>query len=418
MSLLIKSAEWNKKAVDIFIEGNRISKIGEGLNIHADRVIDGKKKAVIPGLVNCHTHAAMTLFRGFGDDMPLKPWLEQKIWPNEAKMTEEDIYWGAKLACLEMIKTGTTTFFDMYEGFHATAKAVDEMGLRAVLAVACFDHFEPHLQERCKRKCNELLNSMGQYSDRLGLAIGPHAIYTVSGDLLKWIHEFALSNDLLIHLHLAETKTEVKESIDKFGCSPVRYLHKLGVLSDRLVLAHGIYIDDEEMRLLGEHNVSVVHNPASNMKLGSGIHFQYAEMKKYGIRVTFGTDGCASSNNLDMIEVMKLTALLGKGWREDPEVLSAEEMFESATNIGASVLRLDAGRIEEGALADLALIDLNIPAFTPNFDFVSNLVYAANGNCVDTLICDGKVVMENKKVSGEDEILEKAAKIAYNLIAR
>lgn len=417
-SLLIKSVEWNKKPTDIYIEGNRIVKIGEELNNTADKIIDGKRKAVIPGMVNCHTHAAMTLFRGFGDDMPLKPWLEDRIWPNEAKLTDEDIYWGAKLACLEMIKTGTTTFFDMYTGFHSTAQAVEEMGLRAVLAGSCFDYFKPELTEKCKRESEALLASMHKYSDRLTYAIGPHAIYTVSGELLKWVQEFATANNILVHLHLSETKGEVEASIKQFGDTPVRYLHKLGVLSPNLVVAHGIYVDEEEMQLLADHGVSVVHNPASNMKLGSGIHFMYDEMKKYGIRVGLGTDGCASSNNLDMVEVMKLTALLGKGWRENPVVLSAEEMFESATATGASILQVDAGRIEEGALADLALIDLNIPAFTPNFNFISNLVYSANGNCVDTLICDGKVLMENKVVPGENEIMDKAAQRAYDLVER
>lgn len=418
MSLLIKSVAWNKKEIDIYIEGNRITAIGERLNKEADKVIDGKKKAVIPGLVNCHTHAAMTLFRGFGDDMPLKPWLEERIWPNEAKLTDEDIYWGAKLACLEMIKTGTTTFFDMYAGFHATARAVEEMGLRAVLAGTCFDFFKPELAEKCKRESKALLASMHQYSDRLKYAIGPHAIYSVSGELLKWAHEFASSNDILVHLHLSETKGEVESSLKQFGDTPVRYLHKLGILSPRLVIAHGVYVDEEEMQLLADYGVSVIHNPASNMKLGSGIRFMYDEMKKYKIRVGLGTDGCASSNNLDMVEVMKLTALLGKGWRENPVVLSAEEMLESGTATGASILGVDAGRIEVGALADLALIDLHTPAFIPNFNFVSNLVYSANGNCVDTLICDGKVLMENKVVPGEDEIMDKAAQVAYDLVAR
>lgn len=418
MSLLIKSVELNQKPVDIYVEGNRIKKIDKNLDIQTDYVIDGDKKAVIPGLVNCHTHAAMTLFRGFGDDMALKPWLEERIWPNEAKMTEEDIYWGTKLACLEMIKTGTTSFFDMYEGFHGTARAVEEMGLRAVLAGSCFDHFKPHLFEKCKRDSEALLAGMGQYSERLRYAIGPHAIYTVSGDLLRWAHQFASANDILIHLHLSETEREVEESIKNFGDTPVRYLHKLGVLSEHLVIAHGIYMDEEEMRILADHGVGVVHNPASNMKLGSGIRFMYDEMKKYGIRIGLGTDGCASSNNLDMIEVMKLTALLGKGWRQNPVVLTATEMLESATATGASILNLDTGRIVEGALADLALVDLNIPAFIPNFNFVSNLVYAANGSCVDTVICDGKILMENKIVPGEIEILEKTAKVAYDLAAR
>ncbi|MDD2438346.1 MAG: amidohydrolase [Massilibacteroides sp.] len=418
MSLLIKAVEWNGKKVDIYIERNRIRKIGEDLFVQANRVINGEKKAVIPGMINCHTHAAMTLFRGYGDDMPLKPWLEERIWPNEAKLTEEDIYWGAKLACLEMIKTGTTTFFDMYYGFDATARAVEEMGLRAVLAGVCFDHFNPLLTEKCKRTNKALLASRGKYSDRIQYALGPHAVYTVSGELLQWVHAFAVEQDILIHLHLAETEKEVENAKEKFGCSPVQYLNRLGILSSRLVLAHGIYVDEEEIRLLAEHDVAVVHNPASNMKLGSGIEFKYAEMKEAGVRIGLGTDGCGSSNNLDMIEVMKQAALLGKGWRKDPLVLSAQEMFESATAIGASIMRVDAGRLEEGALADLALVDLRIPAFTPNFNFVSNLVYSANGNCVDTVICDGKILMENKKVTGEDEILERAAQQAYDLVSR
>lgn len=418
MSLLIKNIELDKKPTDIYIEGNRIKEIGQALTKSADRVIDGTRKAIIPGLVNCHTHAAMTLFRGYGDDMHLKPWLEERIWPSEAKLTDDDIYWGAKLACLEMIKTGTTTFFDMYHGFHATAAAVEDMGLRAVLAGTCFDYFKPHLTERSIRESEELFASMGRYSDRLSYAIGPHAIYTVSGELLKWAHEFATANNILVHLHLSETQGEVEDSIKNFGDTPVRYLHKLGILSPNLVIAHGIYVDEGEIALLADHGVSVIHNPASNMKLGSGIHFKFAEMKKQGIRVGLGTDGCASSNNLDMVEVMKLAALVGKGWREDPVVLSAEEMLESATAIGASVLKQDAGRIEEGALADLALVDLNIPAFTPNFNFVSNLVYATNGSCIDSVICDGKIVMENKQVEGEEEIMENAAKCAYDLVSK
>jgi 5-methylthioadenosine/S-adenosylhomocysteine deaminase len=418
MSLLIKSVDWKGKKVDIYIERNRISKIGENLSLPSDRIINGEKKAVIPGLVNCHTHAAMTLFRGFGDDMPLRPWLEECIWPNEAKLTDEDIYWGTKLACLEMIKTGTTMFLDMYYGFHASARAVEDMGLRAVLGGVCFDHFNPLLAKKCQCENEELLKSRGKYSDRIQYALGPHAIYTVSGDLLKWAHTFAVEQDILIHLHLAETKEEVENAKAKFGCTPVRYLHRLGVLSPRLVLAHVIYVDEEEIRLLADHGVAIVHNPASNMKLGSGIEFKYVEMKKAGVRVGLGTDGCGSSNNLDMVEVMKLSALLGKGWRKDPVVLSAEEVFESATAVGASILRLDTGELREGALADLALVDLNIPAFTPNFNFVSNLVYSANGNCVDTVICDGKILMENRKVTGEEEIMENASKQAFNLISR
>ena len=416
MSILIKNVLFNDRTIDIYIEGKEIKQIGEGLSFPADKILDGSRKAVIPGFVNAHTHAAMTLFRGFGDDMPLMPWLEQKIWPNEAKMTREDVYWGAKLACLEMIKSGTTTFFDMYQRPRVTADVTEEMGLRGIIAGVCFDGFEE--AEKCKRHNERLIQDVDNYSKRVRFSIGPHAIYTVSGELLKWAHQFAMEHQIPIHLHLAETEGEVKDSVDRFGLTPVRYLYKLGVLSPRLIIAHGIYVDDDELRMLADHEVKVVHNPASNMKLASGMHFKFKEMRQLGITVGLGTDGCSSSNNLDMIEAMKLASLLGKAWRKDPEALTANEMLQAATAEGAVMFGLKAGQIKEGYLADLCLIDLNTPAFTPNFNFVSNLVYAANGSCVDTVICDGKILMENKKVPGEDEIMEKAAEIAYNLMKR
>lgn len=418
MSILIKGAELNGAVTDVYIEGKYIKQIGNDLSVTADQTIDGRRKALIPGFVNAHTHAAMTLFRGFGDDMPLMPWLEQKIWPNEAKMTKEDVYWGTKLACLEMIKSGTTTFFDMYQKFDATANAVEEMGLRAVLSGVCFDHFNPELSEKGKANIRKLYGSMEGYSPRIRFALGPHAIYTVSGELLQWLHAFAMEHSVPIHLHLAETEGEVTNSVKQFGLTPVRYLYKLGVLSPHLLIAHGIYVDDDEIRMLADHDVKVVHNPASNMKLASGMQFKFKEMRAAGITVGLGTDGCSSSNNLDMVEAMKLASLLGKVWRKDPEAVTAPEIFRAATEEGASIFGLKAGRIAEGYLADLSLVDLNLPAFTPNFNFVSNLVYAANGSCIDTLICDGKILMQGKKVPGEDEILERSAQIAYNLINR
>ena len=417
-SILIKEVELNGSTSDIYIEGKYIRQIGEHLPVAADVVIDGRRKAVIPGFVNTHGHAAMTMFRGFGDDMPLKPWLEDRIWPNEAKLTKEDIYWGTKLACLEMIKSGTTTFFDMYLDYHATAEAVEEMGIRVNNSVSCFDWFKPEQMEKSKQLIKKIYNESGRYSDRIQFAVGPHAIYTVSGELLQWVDAFAREHDVMIQMHLSETEEEVRNSVDKYGCSPVRYLHKLGVLSPRLLIAHGIYIDDEEIHMLADNGVKVAHNPASNMKLASGMHFKFDEMRKAGVLVGLGTDGCASSNNLDMIEAMKLASLLGKVWRKDPEAVSANDIFRSATTDGASIAGLKAGRIEEGYLADLSLVDLNMPAFTPNFNFVSNLVYAANGSCIDTVICDGKVLMRDKKVAGEDEIMERTERMAYDLIKR
>jgi 5-methylthioadenosine/S-adenosylhomocysteine deaminase len=416
MSILIKGVWLNDRIKDVYIQENRIQQIGECLEVQADQVIDGKKKALIPGFVNAHTHAAMTLFRGFGDDMPLKAWLEEKIWPNEAKLTSKDVYWGTKLACLEMIKSGTTTFFDMYHKFSASAKAIEEMGLRALLAGACFDHFNPELRERGKQAVEKLYAESATFSDRIQYAAGPHAIYTVSGELLQWIHAFAKEHQVPIHLHLAETEGEVQDSIRQFGLTPVRYLRQLGILSPHLILAHGLYVDEEEIQMLADYGVTVVHNPASNMKLASGYRFKYREMQEAGVRIALGTDGCSSSNNLDMVEAMKLASLLGKAWRKDPEVITAKEIFHTATVSGAEAINLKAGRIAEGFLADLCLVDLNMPAFTPNHNFISNLVYAANGSCVDTVICNGKILMQDKKVSGEEEIMERAAELAYKLV--
>jgi 5-methylthioadenosine/S-adenosylhomocysteine deaminase len=418
MSILIKSAELNGVATDIYIEGNRIQRIASTIDQPAETVIDGRRKAVIPGLMNMHTHAAMTLFRGFADDMPLTPWLTEKIWPNEAKLTDEDVYWGSKLACMEMIKSGTTTFFDMYHKLDATLAAVEETGLRAVLSEVCFDHFDLRRTEKCKQHITRRFQSLPAHSSRIRFAIGPHAIYTVSGELLQWICRFAAEQDVPVQIHLAETEEEVRQCRQRFGTTPIDYLYRLGVLSPRLSIAHALYVDDEEIAMLAGQDVKVVHNPASNMKLASGYRFKYEEMRAAGVTVGLGTDGCSSSNNLDMVEVMKLASLLGKAWRKDPQAMPCEEVFRAATCAGAAITGEKTGMIAEGYLADLCLIDLFSPVFTPNFNFISNLVYAANGSCVDTLICDGKLLMQNRKVPGEAEILEHTARIARELIQR
>jgi 5-methylthioadenosine/S-adenosylhomocysteine deaminase len=417
-SILIKNVWLERDTTDIFIEGNTIGKIGKNLNVQAQQTIDGTRKAAIPGLINGHGHAAMTLFRGWGDDLPLEQWLYDRIWPREAKMTEEDVYWGVKLACLEMIKTGATCSNDMYAVFNATAQAASDMGLRMVAAPTIWDFFDEKNTENIKKQTLQGLHDAQKYSSRITFAAAPHAIYTVSAKLLQWTHDFAHDNNLLIHLHLAESRTEHDNAVQQFGLSPVRYLHKLGILSPRLILAHCVWLDDDEVKLLADHEVSVVHNPNSNLKMASGYQFKYQEMKEAGITIGLGTDGCASSNNLDMIEAMKTASLLQKAWRYDPTLFPAQEALDCATVNGAKMLRLHTGKIEPGRLADLCLIDLNETAFTPNFDFVSNLVYAANGQYVDTVICDGRVLMHHRRVEGEQEILDRAAKAAHRLMKR
>ncbi len=417
--IFIKRAYHEGEQVDLLIEGNRIARIGRELTAPIGYIVlDATDKAVIPGLVNTHTHAAMTLLRGYGDDLPLMTWLQDYIWPVEDKMTTEDVYIGAKLACLEMIKTGTTTFLDMYMHPLEGARAAEEMGLRAMISYTLFDQGNPERAALDRKRSQEYLERFREMSNRIMFNLGPHAIYTVSGEQLQFCHQFAQEHDLKIHLHLSETQGEVEECLRLHGTTPVRYLEQLGILSPRLILAHVVWVDDEEMDLLAKYGVKVVHNPASNMKLASGYAFRYEEMKRRGILVGVGTDGCSSSNNLDMFTAMRLASFLGKVWRFDSTAVSAGDIFASATSIGADILGIDAGRIEEGRLADLCLIDLNRPEMVPIHDLTSNLVYSASGSFVDTVIVDGRILMQDGYVSGQEEIIAQARRAAARLVPK
>ena len=417
MSILIKNVLHQDKLTDVLIEGNRIARIAEGISAPAGaEVLDGMDKAIIPGFINTHTHASMTLFRGYGDDLPLMTWLEDYIWPVEAQMTAHDVYVGARLACLEMLRSGTTCFLDMYMHPLETAKAVEEMGLRAHLSYTLFDQGNAERAELDRKRSYEYFERFKEFSDRITFTLGPHAIYTVSGEQLQFCHQFAKEHNVKIHLHLSETKGEIDECVRLHGLTPVRYLDKLGILSEHLVLAHVVWIDDEEMDLLAKHNVSVVHNPASNLKLASGYAFKYEEMKRRGIHIGIGTDGCSSSNNLDMVVAMKLASFLGKGWRFDSTACKADDIFASATSVGADILGIPAGRVEEGALADVCLVDLNTPELVPLNNLTSNLVYATSGSsCVDTVIIDGRILMRDKYVPGQEAIIAEAREVARRL---
>ena len=417
MSILIKNVLHQDKLTDVLIEGNRIVRIASGISAPAGtEVLDGTDKAIIPGFINTHTHASMTLFRGYGDDLPLMTWLEDYIWPVEAQMTAHDVYVGARLACLEMLRSGTTCFLDMYMHPLETAKAVEEMGLRAHLSYTLFDQGNAERAELDRKRSYEYFDRFKEFSDRITFTLGPHAIYTVSGEQLQFCHQFAVEHNVKIHLHLSETKGEIDECVRQHGLTPVRYLEKLGILSEHLVLAHVVWIDDEEMDLLAKYNVSVVHNPASNLKLASGYAFKYEEMKRRGIRIGIGTDGCSSSNNLDMVVAMKLASFLGKGWRFDSTACKADDIFASATSVGADILGIPAGRVEEGALADVCLVDLNTPELVPLNSLTSNLVYATSGSsCVDTVIVDGRILMRDKYVPGQEAIIAEAREVARRL---
>ncbi len=417
MSILIKDVELDGGPTQIYIEGNRIVEIGK--RREADTVLEAKDKIALPGLVNLHTHASMTLFRGFGDDLTLQTWLETKIWPQEAKLTPEDVYWGAKLACLEMIKTGTTTFLDMYFHMDMVAKAVKEMGLRAFLSEGFLDlGFPSRAQEQFKavNEANRKIEALK--SPRITPALGPHAIYTVSEDSLLKFRDLADKKGYMIHTHLSETKREVDDCMSQHGMRPAQYLDKLGILAKDVIVAHGCWLDPSEIEILAHTGTKVAHCPTSNMKMATGQAMPYMAMKEAGLVMGLGTDGPASNNNLDLFEAMKFAALFQKFAHRDPTVLPAHEAWQLATLGGAHALGIDAGLIQEGRLADLLLVDVRRAELTPRHDDVSNWVYSAHGNIVDTVICDGQVLMKGRRVKGEAEILDKAAQVAREIASR
>jgi len=415
-SILIKNITLDDKVTDILIKGDTIEKISERIDLVADKVIEGKNKTLIPGFVNMHTHAAMTLMRGIGEDMLLMDWLYKKIWPTEKKLNDEMVYWGTKLACLEMLKTGTTCFNDQYWSLSHAVKAASEMGLRSVQPFVILDLFDKERWNKIKEDCQKAYEGSAGWNKINRFAIGLHSPYSVSEDMLVWGAEFAKANGLLVHIHISETKGENEDSIAKHGLTPTKYLDKLGVLGANTIAAHCLWIDDEDMEILAKRDVKVVHNINSNLKIASGYKFRYNEFRDAGVTVTLGTDGCASSNNLDMIETMKTTALLQKGWRGDPTAMPLDELMNLTTRNGGIALGLNTGVIKEGALADLTIIDTDSYAFTPNISFYANLIYSANSSCVDTVICNGKVLMEKRFVQGEHEILDNVNRLYKKLL--
>ena len=417
MSLLIRDVELDGQLTQIYIEENRIAEIGR--KREADVVVEGKGKIALPGLVNLHTHSPMVLFRGLGDDLALQQWLETTIWPQEAKLKPEDIYWGAKLACLEMLKTGTTTFLDMYFHMDQVAKAVKEMGLRAFLAEGVIDLGIPSRAEeqfKAAEEANRRIEALR--SPRITPALGPHAIYTVSETSLLRFREMADKKGYRIHTHLSETKREVDDCVAQHGMRPTAYLDRIGFLAKDVIVAHGCWLDPTEIEILARTGTKVAHCPTSNMKLATGQAMPYAAMKEAGVVMGLGTDGAASNNNLDLFEAMKIATLLQKFAHRDPTVLPAAEAFQLATLGGAQALGIEAGLIQPERLADLIRVDPGRPELIPRHDEMSNWVYSAHGNAVDTVVCDGQVVMKGRRVKGEAEILEKAAQTARELVAR
>lgn len=416
-SILLKNILLDGEAVDIRISGKYISEItkvsscgenGASGNASGVEVVDCTGKRAFPGLVNMHTHAAMSLMRGIGEDILFKDWIA-RIWEVESDLDEEFVYWGTKAACLEMLKTGTATFNDQYWFSPTAHKAAVEMGLRPAVSYVVLDHHDPEEAQRQKEQCLRMYEQSLQWPDNSKFVMAFHSVYSVSEEMMLWSAEFAREHSLKLHIHLCETENEVKECHAKHGMSPVKYLDSIGILGPDVIAAHTLWLSDEDIEILGRNQVSCVHNINSNLKLASGYRFKYNELRDAGANVCLGTDGCASSNNLDMFEAMKTSAIVQKAWRNDPMAMPLDELVDMATVNGAKALGLNVGKIEPGALADILVINTDNTFFLSPGPFLANLIYSAHSDCVESVICNGRFVMKERKVKGEAEILRNAA---------
>ncbi|MDF2675271.1 MAG: amidohydrolase [Clostridiales bacterium] len=405
------------KNASIAIENDRIKYIGEILeDFKADKAIDGSKKVVMPGIINAHTHMAMSLFRNYADDLPLWEWLSEKIWPIEDKLIGEDVYWGSMLSLIESIKSGVTCFSDMYFFMDDTAKAALELGIRARLAWGMVgENAEDNTRfDLTRRFYNDW---QGKGDGRITVMAGPHAPYTCSPEYLKRVSEFAKEMKIGIHIHLSESKKETDENYEKFGKSPIKLAYDQGIFDVPTAAAHCVHLSDEDIDILAKKGVSVIYNPGSNLKLGNGFT-RVKELMEKGVNIALGTDGASSNNNVNMFEEINLAAIVNKGVNKEPTCIPAMTALEMATKNGAKALGLDKeiGSLEVGKKADLIIIDLNKPHFYPIHDVVAAMVYSAQAADVETVIINGKIIMENYKIQNID--LEKVYENVEKSIAR
>ncbi len=410
------------KRGSIAVVNGKIVAVGENVKGKAEKIIDARGKVVLPGLVNGHTHLPMVLLRGVADDMPLKEWLSTKIWPIEKNLSAKDCHVGALLGCVEMIRSGTTCFADQYFHMDKVARGVEEAGIRGVLSYGIIE-----LDDIKKRKQeisigeNLVKSFQGKADGRILTMFGPHAPYTCSTDCLAEVKELAKKHAVGIHIHISETRDEIEQTIEKYGKRPVEYLDSIGFLGPEVLAAHCVWLSDNEIKLLRNKEVKPVHNPVSNMKIGCGAA-PVQEMLVNGIPIALGTDGAASNNSLDMFEEMKFAALLSKVHKLDPVVVPAISVLEMATINGATALGLqeEIGSLEAGKKADLITVDMKKPHLTPIRNVVSHLVYSSLGSDVDTVVVDGKVLMQGRKLItlNETKVLERAQRTSDDLLAR
>ncbi|HIE24323.1 MAG TPA: amidohydrolase [Candidatus Korarchaeota archaeon] len=409
----------------IAIDQGKIISVGKDDEIckefSGDVEIDASNHIVIPGLINTHTHLAMTLFRGVMDGVSGPDWLD-RAWSIESNLTYEDVYHGSLLGCLEMIKSGTTCFADHYFFMSAVVEAVERSGLRASLAQAVIEEGGP---ENIDASLDSSINFAKQYNEaangRITCMLGPHSAYTCKPELLKEVREVADETGFGIHIHLSESRSELKRIKDKYGTTPIRLLHQIGLLYPKLLAAHVVFAEEEELKLLKNGDVKVNHNPVCKMKGGHGAS-PVAKMLRMGINVSIGTDGVGSNNNLDLLEQMKFAAVLQPLVERNPRAITAWDVLRMATINGARALGLEKeiGSIEVGKKADIVLIRARVPHLTPLHNIPSLLVYSANGGDVDTVIVDGRVLMRERKVMTLDEfqIIKKLQNVFEDLMDR
>ncbi|MCB0876475.1 MAG: amidohydrolase [Solirubrobacterales bacterium] len=407
MAIVIEGATLDGEPAGVRIDGGSIDAIGGGVEAGpGDERIEGAGTAIVPGLVNGHTHAAMTLFRGYADDLPLMEWLQEHIWPVEAKLDDEDVYWGTRLACAEMIRTGTVRFWDMYWRPGAVARAVGDAGLRATIGPPLIDGGDASKLGELKRAAAEGLAAIEEASTPLAApSLAPHAIYTVSPESLTWIGEESERLGIPVQIHASETEQEVIDCLEAHGVRPVELLDRVGLLSPRTLLAHAVWLDERERELIAAAGATVVSNPVANMKLAVGRIFDLAASRRHRLPVGLGTDGAGSNNSLDLLADVKHFALGQKHLTTDPAAAPASEALAIARGERAPLL--GARPLAPGEPADLLLVrtdgpELGVGALEPG------LVYAASGSVVDTTIVAGRVLMTKGVVEGRDEILERA----------
>ncbi len=408
------------KNTSVGITDGKITEIREGITGEADFVIDAKNKIVMPGLINAHTHLSMTLFRGVADDLPLEKWLNEEIWPIEGQLEAKHVYAGSLLGCLEMIASGTTSLADGYFFQDETVRAVHKSGLRALIAQGVLDFPAPGVSDPKKNltKAKEFIEKWLGYSDLITPGLFCHSPVTCSDKTLKRAMKISRDFSIPLQIHLSETSEDVGEIMNRTGQRPVHYLDTLGVLSDDLIAAHAVHLDDEEMELLSRKGVKIVHSPESNMKLSSGVA-RVSEMVGMGMTVGLGTDGCASNNNLDLFQEMDSAAKLGKVFTLNPVNMEAGTVLKMATSWGANILGLEkeTGTIEKGKKADIIVVDLEAPHLVPLYNPISAIVYSASGADVKDVIVNGEILMKERTFQTLDpvEIIERVTAISREI---